>query len=61
MAERAYKMVNEKFTWDKIAAQTNKIYEEILEEYDESNWNKKLENTYINEEEERLAGSFKYE
>ena len=58
MADRAYKLVNQKFTWDKIASKTAEIYQQVLEEYEESNWNKEIDDTYIDNE--MLAGSFKY-
>jgi glycosyltransferase involved in cell wall biosynthesis len=36
--ENAYKKVQEKFDWDKIAQQTKRIYEAVLGEYSKSFW-----------------------
>jgi uncharacterized membrane protein len=58
MAEKAKKMVNEKFTWDKISTKTAKVYKGIMEEYEESNWNKAMSDTYIDSE--KMVGSYKY-
>ncbi|MFW5999238.1 MAG: glycosyltransferase family 4 protein [Halanaerobiaceae bacterium] len=39
MAERARKMVEEKFSWDNIAPRTVKVYREVRQEYKDSSWN----------------------
>lgn len=36
--ENAYKRVQEKYNWEKIALQTNRIYEGVLGEYSKSFW-----------------------
>jgi glycosyltransferase involved in cell wall biosynthesis len=36
--ENAYKKVQEKYDWDKIAQQTRRIYEAVLGEYSKSFW-----------------------
>jgi glycogen(starch) synthase len=36
----AYKMVQEKYNWDKIAQQTKKVYESVLDDYAKSFWTK---------------------
>ena len=39
--ENAYKRIQEKYDWTKIAQQTKNIYEEVLGEYSKSFWAKK--------------------
>jgi glycosyltransferase involved in cell wall biosynthesis len=34
----AYKKVQEKYNWDKIAQQTKIIYEAVLNDYSKSSW-----------------------
>ncbi|HLE74750.1 MAG TPA: glycosyltransferase family 4 protein, partial [Candidatus Bathyarchaeia archaeon] len=38
IVENAYKKVQEKYDWDKIAQQTKRIYEGVLGEYSKSFW-----------------------
>ena len=38
--DNAYKTVQEKFNWDKIAQQTKHVYESVLDSYAESFWAK---------------------
>ena len=38
LRKNAYKRVQEKFDWEKIAQQTKKIYEGVLGEYSKSFW-----------------------
>jgi glycosyltransferase involved in cell wall biosynthesis len=36
--ENAYKKIQEKYDWEKIAQQTKKLYESVLGEYSKSFW-----------------------
>jgi glycogen(starch) synthase len=38
LRENAYKRIQEKYDWDKIAQQTKRIYEAVLSEYSKSFW-----------------------
>jgi glycosyltransferase involved in cell wall biosynthesis len=37
--DNAYRVVQNKYGWSKIAQQTKATYERILDEYSKSNWN----------------------
>jgi glycogen(starch) synthase len=55
MAETAYQFVKNYYNWDKIADKTEQLYIEVLNEYKESNWNKKNEDQNINNEKKNYA------
>jgi glycosyltransferase involved in cell wall biosynthesis len=38
LRENAFKRIQEKYDWDKIAQQTERIYESVLGEYSKSFW-----------------------
>jgi glycosyltransferase involved in cell wall biosynthesis len=38
IVENAYRRVQEKYDWEKIAQQTKRIYESVLGEYSKSFW-----------------------
>lgn len=40
MSELAYRMVTEEYSWERVAAKTIRVYEKVLREYNESDWNK---------------------
>ncbi|MFW6034774.1 MAG: glycosyltransferase family 4 protein [Halothermotrichaceae bacterium] len=44
IANTGYKMAKKYYSWDSIASQTVDTYKEVLEEYENSEWNKKEEN-----------------
>ncbi len=58
MAEHGYRMVSEEYTWDKIAARTEKVYQEVLQEYRDSKWHNKDGMSYIDND--RLYADLKY-
>ena len=58
MAERAINLVEEEFNWKKIAEKTIKVYQEILDEYQQSEWNKDNYEEYLNKE--QVQTGFKY-
>lgn len=41
MARRAREKVERVFTWDSVAAQTERIYEEVMREYEQSGWSQR--------------------
>ena len=59
MAQKGYKMVKNKYNWDKIAAKTFSLYKKVLKEYKDTEWHKKETRSYIDNE-EKLYGSLKY-
>ena len=58
MAENGFELVKKDYTWDNIADRTIKLYHHVLEEYEETNWNKDINETYIDND--RMVGSYKY-
>ncbi len=55
IASRGYKIAKEKYSWDKIAEKTINIYQKVLKEYSESNWNINDNKTYTAKEEKKQA------
>jgi len=41
LRENAYKKIQERFNWDRIAQQTMRAYETVLSEYSQSSWAQK--------------------
>lgn len=54
IADRGYRMVRDKFSWNQIALETLQVYKQVLDEYQESNWNKGEGITNMNIDEESL-------
>jgi glycogen(starch) synthase len=49
-----YRMVKDKYSWDEIARKTEEVYEEVIFDYLQSDWNKKIaerKNDFIKDEE----------
>ncbi len=50
IAKQGYEMVKNNYDWEVIAQKTLRIYENVLKEYDESDWNNNFVGTYnVNE------------
>ncbi|MEJ6950290.1 glycosyltransferase family 4 protein [Natronospora cellulosivora (SeqCode)] len=53
IAETGYKMVKHTFTWQQIARQTVKVYQDVIREYQQSDWKEMKESIKQESEEEK--------
>ncbi len=56
IAENGYKLVKGKYNWEQIAAKTLRLYQDVLKEYEDTQWHKNVEPSYIDNEEKMYAG-----
>jgi len=59
MAKNGYEMVIKQYNWEKIATKTFNLYQEVLNEYKNTEWHKDAKQSYI-ENEEKLYANLKY-